>query len=713
MSSKVEVHEREVWIVNFLNRKAEPQTVRAIWEAAQEPPKEDGSGGLDDDVSLPTYHRTVNKLVRRGQLEEASQAEGGAARYAVSEQMSPLNTYTLTDLNGVLWEMSFPEAFAQYVDALDYYETHASEVLAEAARGLLQEDPRELVERMLRDQAKELEEDLEDLRDLETAEPEHRSRTENKLRRFKTLVHGWIGLSGEAWDIPTLHQAVSEGRPIAPHSWEDVRDELEARVYGDAFIERVRASVDELRADDFVVAGSDGSSHAGFVRGVPAPAYAEEEGRLVMTFNNSLAYVDLPDDFPERFDFPYHGVPMTRSALEDPNNRGMVLSRPWFPNLQDSEYEHMKKAALDVVQFRVDERLITGRARSLDSTPMARGTGGVLPRPHLLIRDGTVTPQEREFQHYNYVDEYGEIVREGIQLSHSILRAVMDSKSRIFAGAVKSTQLRTFTMIVNWYIQDAVDPTWDTAKANYVNDSVAVTRLLRALPELDDEDAYYRTCVIARPFPAMVTGLRGKRISEPEGWSDWFERAKDRARDEYEQEGGNRRWILQSDVEDDPYLQMCQKADYAMFYFGKPGEEEPHLTFPRFEFMDALRRLDPAERRQRVRRSADAIVSGVHATKWSLDRDHSLFTQLKLPRLVPHVVYEAHEKCKVWGHKLESELRQAIAAHLSKLKELRGLPVPKVEIEPIPLRKYVDKMKRLLGPGTGEGEEEPVGDELE
>lgn len=202
-------------------------------------------------------------------------------------------------------------------------------------------------------------------------------------------------------------------------------------------------------------------------------------------------------------------------------------------------------------------------------------------------------------------------------------------------------------------------------------------------------------------------------MRDPEDWRGWFERAKERARNEYEREGGNRRWILQSDVEDDPYLQMCQKADYAMFYFGRPGEEEPHLTFPRFEFMDALRRLDPTERRQRVRRSVDAIVSGIHATKWSLDRDHSLFTQLKLPKLVPHVVYEAHEKCKVWGHKLESELRQAIAAHLSKLKELRGLPVPKVEIEPIPLRKYMDKMRRVLGPGDGGEAEEPVGDEVE
>ena len=41
-----------------------------------------------------------------------------------------------------------------------------------------------------------------------------------------------------------------------------------------------------------------------------------------------------------------------------------------------------------------------------------------------MIRDGTVTPQEREFQHYCHRSSYGDVVREGIGLSYKILRAV-------------------------------------------------------------------------------------------------------------------------------------------------------------------------------------------------------------------------------------------------------------------------------------------------
>ena len=44
-----------------------------------------------------------------------------------------------------------------------------------------------------------------------------------------------------------------------------------------------------------------------------------------------------------------------------------------------------------------------------------------------------------------------------------------------------------------------------------------------------------------------------------------------------------------------------------------------------------------------------------------------------MPRLIPFVVYEAHEKCKALGHKLESELMQAISMRLSELKAAEHL----------------------------------------
>ena len=359
----------------------------------------------------------------------------------------------------------------------------------------------------------------------------------------------------------------------------------------------------------------------------------------------------------------------------------------------------MKKAALDVVQFRVDERLISGGARAYGSYP-GGGEGNLLPKPNVLIRDGTVTPQEREFQHYCDRSSYGDVVREGISLSYTILRAVADSSSRVYAGAVKLTQLRTFSKIINWYIKRAIDESWDLSKVSHVTDSVAVTRLIAALPECERNE-YYRTCVITRPFPALVTDLRFLRCETEDEWLAYFAQRRNQQRREFDEHGGDPSWLLGQTLDDDPYVRMCRQADYSAFYFGQPVGQ-PQVTLPRFEFLDSLRKLAPDQRLKRVLHAVDMIIAGIHLTKWTLDRDHGFMTSRRMPKLVPYVVYEAHEKCKALGHKLEAELMQAITQRLSDLKALRGVSVPRVEIEPVPLEQFMARLKRLELPPNDE-----------
>src|SRR6185503_5074317 len=95
---------------------------------------------------------------------------------------------------------------------------------------------------------------------------------------------------------------------------------------------------------------------------------------------------------------------------------------------------------------------------------------------------------------------------------------------------------------------------------------------------------------------------------------------------------------LSHDLADDPFVRMCQQGDYASFFFGRAGKGEPELALPRFEFLDGVRRIkDLGERAARVERSSRAIITGVHLTKWSQDREHNFMTQRRLPRLMPAV----------------------------------------------------------------------------
>ena len=721
MSADVSVYERDVWIVRYLQQAPDDQrTIKDVWLAAQQPRvlDDDGSGirplgGLDERTSLPTYHRTVGKLVARGLLQADDPGDGTGQRYRVAPQLSSLTALSQTELNEALWELGAAQALALYADTVDQFERDAETVLGKAAEALRREEPRALILRMLQDKARELDEDIADLRDPDTHEDEHRRRLERKLRDFGRFVHGEIGINPTVWSIPTIEE-INDSAPlgdpatvenhITPEDWEPVATELAQHVFGETFVmyDEVPgdSAADSLRPQ-LVVAGTDGSSHIGVVRGMPAAAYSDID-RLLMTFNNSAGYVEVPEGHPARARLPsqYYGIPVTRAALEDPSNKGMIISRPWFPDLDDGEFEHMKKAALDVVQFRVDSSLMGGAAQPYGSHPV-RGSEA-LPRPNVLIRDGTVSPQARELQNYTNQTDYGLVVREGVQLSYRILRMVMESDRRVFAGTVKSTQLRTFTKIVNWYIQrgsahmlgDPIDPRWDATRMNAISDSVAMTRLLASLPELARRTQYYRTCVIVRPFPAMVSQLfRSKTGRVPTDWFDFFERKAAEAVKWYRDHGGELPFFAGHDVRDDDYVKMCVYADYGMFYFGKPGGS-PQISFPRFEFLDSIRSLHrQAEREERVDRTVALILRGVDSTKWSLDYEHNMLTDRKLPKIMPFVVQQSHEMCKVLGHKLANELQQVIAASLSTLKGIRGLGVPKIDIEPA----TIERFKRYLG----------------
>lgn len=718
MNNRVGVYERDVWIVRYLlDAPADKRTIRDIWEAAKQPPHSvdvEGvvqPGGLGDPASLPTYHRTVGKLVARGTLIMDG-GDTGTARYAVASNVSPLTPLSQSDLNEALWDLGPTQAMAYYVDAVEHFESKAAAVMRRAAEALLEEDPRDLILRMLQDSSQRLDEDIADALDDDTSDAAHRATVDRRLSDFGRFVHGELGLNPSVWAIPDLQECDRSKESdswVNLSDWSAVRDELAQHVYGSRFLRVLDAESDPSNDANLIVAGTDGSSHPGDVRGMPAAAYNDED-RLTLWFNNSAGFVDLPATYPERFPSPYHGIPVTRAALEDPSNKGMIISRPWFQDLDDGEFEHLKKTALDVVQYRIDEALLSGMALPYGAHPVKGGPA--LPKPHVLLRDGSVSPQGRELQNYTNRTSYGEMVREGIRLSYKILRHVMDSDRRVFAGAVKSTQLRTFSRILNWYIQrgsasrfgQAIDPQWDLARMGLISDSVAMTRLLGALPKLARKSQYYGTCVIVRPFPAMISGLfRARDVEKPEDWYEHFEKLLTRSQDHHRKQGGERPWFEGRDLREDEYVRMCVYGDYGMFYFGLPGGS-PQIRFPRFEFLDSIRKLRPEDRETRVLRAVQLIVSSVHRSKWALDRDHNMMTAHRLPRLVPFVVYEAHEKCKVLGHKLISELQQAIAASLSEMKAVRGLAVPRIAIEPVSRRRfqrYLERMKRGIA-GRGE-----------
>ncbi|MBQ0994729.1 hypothetical protein KBX08_32225, partial [Micromonospora sp. H61] len=363
--------------------------------------------------------------------------------------------------------------------------------------------------------------------------------------------------------------------------------------------------------------------------------------------------------------------------------------------LKESEYEHMAKCATDVVQWRADERVFVGGA------PAMGGDGRLLPAPRLHFRDGTVTLQERESHHYQRNDAYGEMVRAGVFHSHHILNYLQSRRQRpVFAGAVKGSQLQLFSEIINWFIKHghaesgtpAVEPGWEISRGARLNDNEAVTTLLSTLvPDRRSDDGYFCTFAVARPFHALTDMARDYEQDTPDFWVD---RMRARQRDHLGKPMMDSYWKTVDAIEDDPYVRMCEEADYVLFYIGHSAGDPLPLT-PRYEFLESLRARSPEEAGDLVRRNVELIVAALHHTKFSTDRDHNFLTGKRLVKIVPYVIYRAHELCKALGRRLEAELKSMIVANLHRLGRARRASEDAVSLRPYGAEPYLERQAEL------------------
>jgi hypothetical protein len=100
---------------------------------------------------------------------------------------------------------------------------------------------------------------------------------------------------------------------------------------------------------------------------------------------------------------------------------------------------------------------------------------------------------------------------------------------------------------------------------------------------------------------------------------------------------------------------------------------------------------DELAARDRVVRNQQLIVAALHHTRFHPDREHNFLSRKSLVRIIPYVVYEAHEKCKALGRKLETELRSIVVANLQALRNARSLRPSDVQFRPVTIRRFVER----------------------
>jgi len=319
---------------------------------------------------------------------------------------------------------------------------------------------------------------------------------------------------------------------------------------------------------------------------------------------------------------------------------------------------------------------MTGRSRNADRWRRGNGSRPAAPRPN---RCRAATNQAR--------------------------RRKATPKPPVFAGAVKSTQARFFSIVLNWYIAKGsrrrfgapLDPNWDTTRAAYIADNEAMSFLLSTLEDKRKDGVYFVTFAVMRPFHTLTEFFRTPK-SEKYDWVDHFEKVRDEEMRSYDRGLNNELPHLASiaDVADDDFVYPCARADYVAFFVGHTAGEPPPVA-PRYEFLESLRSLSSSEAvRERVARNIGLVVSALDRTGFSADKEHNFLSKKFLVKIIPHVVFDAHEKCKALGRQLEAELRSVVIANLQALKNTRAYRVSDVEFLPLSIRRFIERYAQVM-----------------
>ena len=674
---RLSVPEREAAIFRLLSALPDAHRglpARQIWR--------DVRAELADTVTPQAYYKILDRLVAAGKLDVLDQP--GGKRYAVAPRLHAGSALTLDDLYEVMDGLAPTEALARIAAARSFLHRRQHTVLAAAARRLLHEDPRELVERMLDDAVARCQADRAVADDHDLRDPAAEARAHASARELDLLAYRHLGLS---------RSAVDTRDPSAPIVDRDrLRLELSRRLLGRTAVEFVAPEPTANRISTPVtVAGSGATTHASVLTAGPGGTGAAD-GSDVVTFNNSVVFVRPPRPLADRLRAPYYSVPMARSAMDDRNNRGMVLAPFMFRYLSESEYEHMAKCATDVVQWRADEAVFLGTARAL-------GDGALLPKPRVHVRDGTVTPQEREFGHYARANEYGDMVREGLAHTRKILGRVSGTDDPpVFAGAVKSTQSTFFGSVLNWFVargsardgEPSLDPEWDAARHAQLPDHEVMTLLLATISDQGPPGSWPVTFVLARPFHSLTEYYRHADTGRPGEWNAFFSRRRERDLTRFGDGDDPEPAYLASvdDVADDDFVYLCEHADYASFYVGHTGGEPAPLV-PRYEFLEDFRRLGPDAADDRATRNRRMVVQALVDSGLSIGASTT-----GQGRVLPAVVSEASDMCRSLGRKLEAELRSIV---LANLHALQGETARDLAFRPISLNRFATRFSRAAG----------------
>ena len=501
-----------------------------------------------------------------------------------------------------------------------------------------------------------------------------RQEAENSLQLLRRFTKYGLGLSKEAISLPAnVDQSVSLARKDRASRLFDLATleaELEARVADENFIVAIDSS-DSTRSS--VVAGVDGSLRGGILSflgeggdfGVGHAPMISISTAVGQIHNRSLRVGNRTMPVFTR-------LPEKPEDMQRQDNKYTMMAKLLYPDLSDAEYVHSVWNAMDLIEAKVALRLMN-RWYAKDNVE--------IPPADVVLRDGTISPQDRDFNHYADPASYGKIVRDAIGTNWEIAQRCRENEQTI-AGVIKEAQLGVYAPVINWFACQVASQkngqlkAWPILSMNLLDDQAILTRLLTAGRKRGD--AWSRTCVLVRPFHALTNyGAVYSRTQTP---IDSILNQHAHFADRVDDIGQEKTifWETLFRPDSDPYLKMLRHTAYGNFFLASVPRLDMEKYLPRLEVLVPVTDVEDTDRWSTADAHRDRLINALTQTGFEVSAEHAMFNSPASLDILPTILIRAHDTVKIWAAELLSRVQEFIGYYLARYvrtKRTRGIRV--------------------------------------
>jgi len=362
---------------------------------------------------------------------------------------------------------------AEVLMSASYFE-ESKDILQDARKKLMTENPRELYFECVKDLVKLIQD-------------------EDKTQKYIWASQlNDLALQGLGINIDDLaFRGVSandmfKGEP----DWNKIKEHINEIVLGDYFIELISVPPDiDLWGEEFPlrISACDASQHRFKLRN---PFNTNFSSPVVV--NNAAGIIKEKGSKKPKWIY----VPVPRNTQDFEN--WVVVGFKDYTELNIIDYEWATKSAMDVGQFYVEDTYIFSH-------------GGIKLKPDIHFRDGRIFPQDHAMN-CKLQNRHGELTREAIYRMTTSLRKA-EELGIIFCGVAKQVNLKLYSTIVDWYIKRKMDEeNWNITK-HILSDSEVMRNMLYNEKFIASQfNEIFVTCPIVRSF--YVTSNLNRRTDK-------------------------------------------------------------------------------------------------------------------------------------------------------------------------------------------------------